>query len=408
MISKRPEDYTFEIGPMGPIGEGEALLLRINRNCPWNQCLFCPVYKGKRFTIREVDEVKRDIDAVRRVCDLLGTEVNLTEGMGKEAIETLIKSHPEIYGEYPVNVTEKHWLALQSLGHIVRWMAYGAGRVFLQDANALFMKPTDLTEVLRHLKLSFPTIHTITCYARSKTCDQRSEEELKELKDAGLSWCFVGIESGDDQVLEFMKKGAKKKEHISGGQKLMHAGINMAAFVMPGLAGKNKELAKKHICETADVLNEIRPTEVRVRSLAILEAAPLYQKWKSGEFEAPNEDQMVEELKMLIEGMHFDCTLETLQMTNVFAMKGPFSERKEILLQWIDDYQSLSREDRARFLLSRYLYDGYLACVKSWGMYDTQLKATIEEAGASLEKHSPEASEKVERAIFEIKSKGIP
>ena len=95
MISKKPEDYTIEIGPMGPIGEGEALLLRVNRNCPWNQCLFCPVYKGKRFAIREVDEVKRDIDAARRVCDLLETEVNLTEG--KEAIETFIKSHPEIY-----------------------------------------------------------------------------------------------------------------------------------------------------------------------------------------------------------------------------------------------------------------------------------------------------------------------
>jgi hypothetical protein len=117
---------------------------------------------------------------------------------------------------------------------------------------------------------------------------------------------------------------------------------------------------------------------------------------------------MIEELKMLIERIHFDCTFETLQMTNVFTTKGPFSERKEILLQWIDGYQSLSKEDRARFLLSRYLYDGYLACVKSWGMYDARLNATIEEAQTNLEKHSPDALEKVERAIFEIKSKGIP
>jgi hypothetical protein len=411
MISKRPEDYTIEIGPMGPIGEGEALLLRINRNCPWNQCLFCSVYKEKRFSARSAVEVKKDIDAIRRVCDLLQTaswEVGLAGEIGKEAIETFIKSHPEVYGDYPVNVTEGQRLALQSLSHILRWLMYGAKRVFLQDANGLFMKPRDLIEVLRYLKHSFPTIDTITCYARSKTGDQRSEEELKELKDAGLSWCFVGIESGDDQVLEFMKKGAKKKEHISGGQKIMRAGINMAAFIMPGLAGENKELAKKHIEETIEVLNEIKPTEVRVRSLAILETAPLYQKWESGEFEAPNEDQLVEELKMLIEGIHFDCTLETLQMTNVFTLKGPFSDRKGILLQWIEGYHSLSNEDRARFLLDRYLYDGYLACVKSWEMYDDRLNATIEEAQTSLEKHSPDALEKVERAIFEIKSKGIP
>jgi hypothetical protein len=411
MILKRPETYTIEIGPMGPIGEGEALLLRINRNCPWNQCLFCPVYKGKRFSVRSATEVKKDIDAIRRVCDLLETvswEVGLAGDIGKEAIETLIRSHPKIYGEYPVNVTEEQWLALQSLSHIARWLMYGAKRVFLQDANALFMKSGDLIEVLNYLKHSFPTIDTITCYARSKTCDQRSEEELKALMDAGLSWCFVGIESGDNQVLDFMKKGAKKSEHISGGQKIMGAGINLAAFVMPGLAGENRELAKKHICETIAVLNEIKPTEARVRSLAILEAAPLYQKWESGEFEAPNDDQMVEELKMLIEGIDFDCTLETLQMTNVFTMKGPFLERKERLLQWIESYQALSKEDRARFLLNRYLYNGYLACVKSWGMYDARLKATVEEAQTSLEKHSPNALEKVERAIFEIKSKGIP
>jgi hypothetical protein len=408
MISRRPQDYTMEIGPMGPIGEGKALLLRINRNCPWNQCLFCSVYKGKRFAIREVDEVKRDIDAVRRVSHLLETEVNLTEGTGKEGIETFIKSHPEIYGEYPENVTEEHRFALHSLIHIARWMIYGADRVFLQDANALFMKPRDLTEVLRHLKHSFPTIHTISCYARSKTCGQRSEEELEELKDAGLSWCFVGIESGDDQVLEFMKKGAKKKEHISGGQKIMGAGINMAAFVMPGLAGKNSDLAKKHIWGTAEVLNVIKPTEVRVRSLAILEAAPLYQKWESGEFEAPGEDQMVKELKMLIEGIHFNCTLETLQMTNLFTLKGPFSERKKILLERIESYQSLSDEDRARFLLDRYLYDGYLDCVKSWGTYDARLNTALEDARMSLKKHSPGVLEKVERAIFGIKSKGIP
>ena len=411
MILKRPEAYTIEIGPMGPIGEGEALLLRINRNCSWNQCLFCPVYKGKRFSVRSAAEIKKDIDAIRRVCDLLETVswgVGLAGDIGKEAIETLIRSHPEIYGEYPVNVTEEQWLPLKSLSHIARWLMYGAKRVFLQDANALFMKPGDLIEVLNYLRHSFPTIDTITCYARSKTCDQRSEEELKALMDAGLSWCFVGIESGDNQVLGFMKKGAKKSEHISGGQKIMGAGINMAAFVMPGLAGENRELAKKHIFETIEVLNEIKPTEVRVRSLAILEAAPLYQKWESGEFEAPNDDQMVEELKMLIEGIDFDCILETLQMTNVFTMKGPFSERKERLLQWIESYQALSKEDRASFLLNRYLYDGYLACVKSWGMYDARLKATVEEAQTSLEKHSPNVLEKVERAIFEIKSKGIP
>jgi hypothetical protein len=96
------------------------------------------------------------------------------------------------------------------------------------------------------------------------------------------------------------------------------------------------------------------------------------------------------------------------RMTNLFTWKGPFPERKEILFEWIGSYQASSNEDRARFLLDRYLYDGYLACVKSWGMYDARLKSTIEEAQTSLEKHSPDALEKVQRALFQIKSKGIP
>src|SRR4030067_205804 len=108
---------------------------------------------------------------------------------------------------------------------------------------------------------------------------------------------------------------------------------------MPGLAGGNRELSERHIKDTLVVLNEIRPTEVRVRSLAVLESAPLYKKWKSGEFGAPGEGQMVEELKILIEGLTFDCTFETLQMTNAFTLRGPLPGEKKTFLESIGHYQ---------------------------------------------------------------------
>jgi len=411
MANKNPAEFTIDMGPMGPIGEGEALMVRVNRNCPWNQCLFCPVYKSKKFASRGVAEIKRDIDAILRVGHLLETvsgKMGLRGRIKREVIGELIKNYPEIYGEYPVNVTSEQWLALQSLRNIANWFIHGSKRVFLQDANALFLKPGDLTEVLRYLKKSFPTIDTVTCYARSKTCAQRSIAELRELKEAGLSWCFVGIESGCDQVLDYMKKGAEKMDHISGGRKIMDAGIQMAAFVMPGLAGSHEELAQRHIQETIDVLNEIRPTEVRVRSLAILESAPLYARWKSGEFVAPSEDRMVQELKMFLQGLTFDCTFETLQLTNVFTLKGKLAAQRETWLERIDRYQAWPPLEKARFLLDRYVYDGYLACVSSWGRYDSPLQDLIQEARKSLEENSNEAMEKVERAIWAIKSKGIP
>ena len=396
---------------MGPIGEGAALMLRVNRNCPWNQCLFCSVYKQSRFSARSVEEIKGDIDTARRIGDLLegkSREMGLNGWIQQGVIEKVIREQPEIFGDYPTRVTQEQRLALRCLSNVAGWYMYGARRVFLQDANALFLKAGDLVEVLRYLKGAFPTVDTVTCYARSKTCAQRTPEGLKELHEAGLSWCFVGIESGCDRVLDFMKKGATQGDHISGGQKLMASGIKMAAFVMPGLAGGDREMSARHILDTLDVLNEIRPTEIRVRSLAVLESAPLRGKWEAGEFLPPSEEQMVDELKGLIEGVNFDCTFETLQMTNLFTFKGQLPARRNTFLDAISDYQALSPLERARYLLNRYIRGGYLDFVQSWDCPDPTLQKKIEEAEKSLEEESPEAQGKVERVLWAVKSKGIP
>jgi hypothetical protein len=397
---------------MGPIGEGQALILRVNRNCPWNQCLFCPVYKSKTFSTRAVAEIKRDIDAITRTRDLLdrtSRHMGLQGLLRAEVVLETVKRHPEIYGQYPLHVSEAQLPALTGLHNVARWLMNGATRVFLQDANALAMKPGRLAEALLGLKESFPSVHTVTCYARSRTCARRSLEELCALKEAGLSWCFVGIESGDDDTLENMRKGAAMAEHIQGGQTLMASGIHMAAFVMPGLAGSNINRSRKHIADTVTVLNAIQPTEVRVRSLAVLEETPLYAKWKSGAFEPAGEDQVIEELRMLVEGLSFDCTFETLQMTNpLFSMKGPFFQTKGAMLDAMDWYQALPPVQRAEFLLHRFTKEGYLDFVKTWGKDDARLYQEIEEAETSLAREADDALEKAGRAIFTIKSKGVP
>jgi hypothetical protein len=406
-----PDDYVMDLGPMGPIGEGAALMLRINRNCPWNQCLFCSVYKRSPFSARTAKEIKEDIDRARRIGDLLedtSRQMGLDGWVQQDVLQAAIQGPPPIYGGVPPGANEKQRMARRCLGNVAGWYMYGARRVFLQDANALFLKPGELVDVLKYLKSAFPTVDTVTCYARSKTCAQRTSEELQDLREAGLSWCFVGVESGCDRVLEAMKKGATKREHISGGQKLMAAGIKVAAFVMPGLAGGDREMGRRHIADTLDVLNEVRPTEVRVRSLAVLESAPLRGKWEAGEFLPPSEAQMVDELKELIEGIDFDCTFETLQMTNLFTFKGQLPARRQAFLDVLEDYQSLPPLERARYLLNRYVRGGYLDFVLSRDGLDSALERKIEEAERSLEEESPEALKKVEIALGAIKSKGIP
>lgn len=396
---------------MGPIGEGASLMLRVNRNCPWNKCLFCHVYKGSTFSPRSKEEVTADIDAaarIQRLLEAVSFAIGLSGRITREVVGAFVRRNPSVYGNPDGHLSHEQWLALQSLGNVANWLSHGARRVFLQDANALHMKQKDLLDVLHHLRTSFPTVESVTCYARSRTCAQRSAEELQELHAAGLAWTFVGIESGCDEVLGYMRKGATQAEHRAAGLNLKESGISMAAFVMPGLSGSDTELSRKHMRGTISVLNEVQPAEVRVRSLAIMETAPLYERWRSREFRHAGDDQMVDELEQILEGLTFDCFFETLQLTNLFTMRGQLFANRPAWLAEIARYKALSPVERARFILHRYLSDGYLECVTSWGLYDARLQTLIKEADQSVRAQAAAALEHVDRAVAALKAKGIP
>ncbi len=206
-----------------------------------------------------------------------------------------------------------------------------------------------------------------------------------------------------------MKKGATGKNHIEAGSKLRQAGINVAAFVMPGLAGCEQSLSEKHIADTIFVLNAMQPQEIRVRSLAVLQQAPLYQRWKSGGFAAPTEDSLAGEMRKLLEGIEVECVIETLQMTNpVICFKGPINTRREFALKELGHYLGLNINERARFNLLRYCEGGYIRFVEEWGGLDAELERLIDEAYSSIEINAPDAPEQVERALFALKSIGIP
>jgi hypothetical protein len=117
---------------------------------------------------------------------------------------------------------------------------------------------------------------------------------------------------------------------------------------------------------------------------------------------------MVGELKALIDGITFDCTFETLQMTNVFTLKGSLPARRQTFLESIGRYPAMKPIERAHFLFNRYFHGGYLDFIQSWGRDDSSLKGKIREAEKSLEGEATDALEKVGRAAFAIKSKGIP
>ncbi|MBI2908751.1 MAG: radical SAM protein [Chloroflexi bacterium] len=396
------DDYCFDIGPMGAIGEQGSLMLRINRHCPWNRCLFCSAYKGVKFEYRTEKEIKRDIDAIERLSHMLSSA---KPGQPGEVVREVLSKHPEVYDDGSVGEQALD-VRYASLTHVARWLVSGARTVFLQDADALIMRTPELLEVLTYLRAAFPSIERITSYARSRTLTHKPVQELRALREAGLSRVLVGVESGCDAVLEFMQKGVTAEEHIRAGRKVVEAKIRLVAFVMPGLGGKG--FRDQHMVETAVVLNQMRPDLIRLRSLAIQRSSPLYKRYEDGAFGCPSDDDMVDEIELLVRSLDFPCEIETGQLTNMlFEIAGKLPEDREDILKTIGRYKAMSHEERLRFRFQRYS-KYYLPYVIDRGRSDFELEEQFEEAYDRLQRGAADAERKIEQAIFEMKSRCIP
>ena len=238
---KRDESYTgFEQGPIRPPSESGSLLIRVTRNCPWNRCTFCSLYKNTKFSLRPVSHVLKDIDLIRSYVerikngDTTFSPISQGEGMAFHAALT--------------------------------WVRNGMKSVFLQDSNSLVIKPDNLVTILQYLTDTFPEVERITSYARSHTIARISDQNLDRMAAAGLNRIHVGMESASDKVLSLIQKGTDKAMQISAGRKVKQAGMQLSEYFMPGLGGK--VLSREHALETADALNQINPDFIRLRTLA--------------------------------------------------------------------------------------------------------------------------------------------
>jgi len=334
------ETAAFEQGPIRPPNESRSLLLRITRNCPWNQCLFCPVYKNRKFSLRTADEIKTDIRTAKAMVDDIR---RLSWRMGKAGVvdDTVIGS---IWGN------SRYSSCYQGMA---MWLYYGTGAVFLQDADNLVMKTDDLVEVLQFLRAQFPDISRITTYSRSRTVIRKTVEALKRIREAGLDRVHIGLESGSDAVLKFMKKGVSAEQHIEAGRKLKEAGMEVSEYVMPGLGGK--ALWREHALETARVLNAIDPHFIRLRSLRVPKRVPLYAKLQDGSFDMQSDDEVIAEIRLFIEsleGIHSTITSDHI-MNLLEDISGQLPQDKERMLAVIDRYQNLSERERLIYRVGR-------------------------------------------------------
>ncbi len=330
----------FEQGPIRPPNEAQSLLIRFTRNCPWNQCLFCPVYKKEKFSLRSLEEIKKDIQTMKDIADDIKA-LSWQMGYSGKVVDPVI-SHIFTTGTYS-----------DSYRSVAIWMYYNTGNCFLQDADNLVMPVKDLVEALKFLRAKFPEIKRVTTYARARTIVRRSVEELREIKNAGLDRVHVGLESGSDRILKFMKKGVSQAQQIEAGIKAKEAGLELSEYVMPGLGGQ--EWWQEHALETAKALNEINPHFIRLRSLRVPRRVPLYEKVKDGTFKMLTDDMLVKELELFINSLEeITSTLTSDHIMNLLEdVEGTFPQDKERMLQVIRRYQQLSDEERLIYRVGR-------------------------------------------------------
>ncbi len=357
----------FEQGPIRPPSEAHSLLVRVTRNCPWNRCSFCPVYKGTKFSRRPVEHVKKDIDLVFKH----------VEGLQQLADES---GRPE---QARIREAASHVDPEESaaFGAAYQWLFVGGMRsVFLQDADSLIIKPADLVDILLHLRKRFPLIRRITSYARADTVARKTDDDLEAIRRAGLDRIHIGLESGCDLVLARVEKGSTKEKQILAGQKAKRAGMELSEYVMPGLGGQ--ELSKAHALETADALNQINPDFIRLRTLALPSHAPLFEEYRSGRFRKCTDTMTVRELLTFIETLDgITSVIKSDHILNLFMeLQGRLPRDKERMIETLRGFLAMDPEDQRLFQVGRRL--GVFTHRKD--MQDEQRRADVEHACRAL------------------------
>jgi hypothetical protein len=339
MTKSIAERYAFETGVYRPPSEGgsNSLLVRLTRNCPWNRYTFCGMYKTEKFQVRSVAEIKLDIDAMAALRDDLAA-LSQRSGQGGEitrrAAMALFEKNPEL--------NHHHGFAM-----LYHWLLSGGQTAFLQDANSLIMKTEQLVEVLGYLRSTFPSIVRVTTYARSKSLVQKSLDDLKAIRRAGLDRLHVGLESGDDAVLKKIQKGATAEIHIKGGRKALAAGFQLSEYWMPGLGGKARW--QDHATNTARVLSQIDPHYIRSRPFRPWPDTPLAHEAAEQSFEMLTPAEQLRELRLTMQELsvsgrvcfdHAGNSWKNRQGRLLFthSYEGyKFPEEKQTVLDLIDD-----------------------------------------------------------------------
>jgi radical SAM superfamily enzyme YgiQ (UPF0313 family) len=279
-----------------PPSERNSYFLPVTSGCSNNTCTFCNYY-GCKLQMRHAEEAKAEIDAVAAYLK------NKTQVPGTSNI---------VY--HVIN----HW--------------WDGKKIFLQDGDALVYPFERLREVLTHLNKKLPFIERVAAYATAQDILHKSLDELKTLRELGLSFVYMGVESGDDEILKRIGKGVTSAQIIEAGKKAKAAGIIQSLTVILGLGG-NKE-REKHVTATARILSEIDPEFAAALTMTMTPGTPLYKDWQAGRFELISPMDSLKELKAIVEQSSFtDCFFSSMHASNYFSIRGKLPQEKARMIK---------------------------------------------------------------------------
>ena len=280
-----------------PPSEQNSYFLPLTTGCSNNKCTFCSYY-GKQLQIRDHEEVKREIDALASFIE---------NGIVLPDIDQI------------VYIIAQHW---------------DGRRIFLQDGDALVYPYPKLVDILEHLNKKFPNLERIGLYATPRDILRRSVEEFKELKRLKASIFYIGIESGDDKVLERIDKRATHNEMVEAGKKVKDAGIIQSLTILLGLGGVDG--SRNRVLETARVISEIDPEYVGALTVTLIPGTPLYEQARRGEFKELTPFEFLAELKGIIENSNMtNCFFSSMHASNYLSVRGTLSADKERMIHEI-------------------------------------------------------------------------
>lgn len=263
-----------------PPSEAYSLIVQVTIGCSQNHCAFCSMYKNKTFRIRRIDEITADFMEAR-------------------------KMYPRVE------------------------------KIFLADGDALICPMKHLEIILDLIREEFPECRQVTCYASPKSILLKTPDELKRLKESGMSMVYMGLESGSEKVLNYMKKGADPKEMTEAAEKIHNAGIRLSVTAISGLGGR--KWWKEHAVETGKVLSQMKPEYVGLLTLMVEEGVPLEQEIQNGNFQLMNPYDILIETKEMLKHMDcLGCIFRSNHASNYVTLRGTLNQDKDLLIEQLN------------------------------------------------------------------------